>query len=79
MKTKIITIICCVALFLFVVINWSMVEIEKDMCLEELEKLNISRCDRIDVIHTILPFKWSTKCYCENSDRIYFEMGENKK
>ena len=63
-----------VSFLLFWIINYSMHEIEINNCRETLEKLNISRCDNVEVIHTILPFTWSTECYCENFDRIYFDM-----
>lgn len=63
---------------LFVVISYGMFEIEIDRCHEAYNKLDISICDRIEVVHTIIPFTWSTKCYCENYDRIYFDMEEKK-
>ena len=74
-----ITIIVIFLLVLFIIvflvysINMNKTDISR--CSERLNELNISRCDEIGYVPTINPFIHSNKCYCENQDRFYFDIG----
>ena len=57
---------------------YPMSKIDNERCLEKFYELNISRCDKVGYVPTINPFKFSDKCYCENYDKIYFDLEDEE-
>lgn len=64
-----IAILIAIAFFLI----YTLSTIDKDECFEASVKAGITRCEKINYVPTLNPFEKSTKCYCENTDRIYFD------
>ena len=73
-----VILIALIIFVLFSIFVWyPMYNLDILRCSERYNELNISRCDILKPVPTINPFKYSTKCYCENYDRVYFDL-ENK-
>jgi len=75
--SKLILIWFGIFMLLWLFIWLPMAQIDKENCMERYYELNISRCDRIAYVPTLNPFKHSTKCFCENNDKIYFNLDED--
>jgi hypothetical protein len=63
-------------IFFIFLLSYTMPMAKVDLlkCAQALKNNNITRCDKLNYVPTINPFKHSTECYCQNEDWVYFKM-----